>query len=132
MVATTVLAKVDGKRLEKAVSGLVSGAYEVKVTRQREGEIRGTVANGDGREYGVALTEGQSFCSCKDALYRGTTCKHQVALALYAIRNPQECPSEGESKPNLKLARVRSDDEIRRDTAGPRRLPARPYEELPY
>ena len=90
MVATTVLAKVDGKRLEKAVAGLVSGAYEVKVTRHSEGEIRGFVRNGDGKEYGVAFTEGESFCSCKDALYRGTVCKHSVALTLYVIRHPQD------------------------------------------
>lgn len=108
MVATMVLAKVDGKRLQKAVEGLVSGAYEVTVTRLSEGEIRGMVRNGDGVEYGVTLTEGESFCSCKDTLYRGTTCKHQVALALYAIRNPQEQPTEGERKPNLRLAKVRN------------------------
>ncbi len=108
MVATTVLAKVDGKRLQKAVDGMVSGAYEVKVTRHSEGGIRGFVRNGDGKEYGVALTEGeQGFCSCPDALYRASICKHQVALALYVIRNPQEQPQEGERKPNLKLAKVR-------------------------
>lgn len=58
MVATIVLAKVDGKRLKSAVEGLVSGAYTVTVTRHSEEEIRSTVRNGDGREYGVALTEG--------------------------------------------------------------------------
>ena len=93
MVATTVLAKVDDKRLQKAVEGMVSGAYEVKVTRHSEGEIRGFVKNGDGKEYGVALTEGeQGFCSCPDALYRGVTCKHQVALALYVIRKAPDLP----------------------------------------
>lgn len=50
--------KVDGKRLKSAVEGLVSGAYTVTVTRHSEEEIRSTVRNGDGREYGVALTEG--------------------------------------------------------------------------
>jgi len=75
--------------------------------RRSEGEIRGFVRNGDGKEYGVACTEGESFCSCKDSLYRGTACKHSVALALYVIRNPHEQPQEGERKPNLKLARVR-------------------------
>ena len=101
MVATTVLAKVDGKRLQKAVEGMVSGAYKVTVTRHSEEEVRGTVRNGDGREYGVALTGKQTFCSCKDALYRGVTCKHSVALALYVIRNPQEQPQEGEHKADL-------------------------------
>jgi uncharacterized Zn finger protein len=105
-IATQILAKVDGKRLQKAVEGMVSGAYEVKVTRHSEGEIRGFVRNGDGKQYGVALGE-QGFCSCPDALYHASTCKHQVALALYVIRNPKDQPQEGERKPNLKLARVR-------------------------
>jgi len=116
MVATKVLAKADGKRLEKAVSGFVSGAYEVTVTRRSEGEIRGFVKNGDGKEYGVALTEGeQGFCSCKDALYRGVTCKHAVILALYVIRHPQEQPLEGEHKPDLRLAKVRTTEELQRE-----------------
>jgi uncharacterized Zn finger protein len=110
MVATTVLAKVDGKRLQKAVEGLVGGAYEVKVTRHSEGEVRGFVKNGDGKEYGVALTEGESFCSCKDSLYRGIACKHSVALALYVIRNPQ-----GEHKPDLRLAKVKTTEEQERE-----------------
>jgi len=108
MVATQILAKVDGKRLEKAVSGLVSGAYEVKVTRQSETELRGFVANGDGREYGVVLSEGQSFCSCPDAIYRKSICKHAVAVALYTIRNSKTEAKKEESRPvNLKLVKVR-------------------------
>lgn len=106
MVTTTILAKVDGKRLEKAVSGLVSGAYSITVTRLSEGETRGMVRNGDGVEYGVTLTEGGSFCSCKDALYRGVTCKHQVALALYVIRTPQTEAKEEPQPVNLKLAKI--------------------------
>src|SRR5262249_11935219 len=27
-----------------------------------------------------------NFCSCKDALYRNTTCKHQLALAVYVTQ----------------------------------------------
>jgi hypothetical protein len=47
------------------------------------------VKNGDGKEYGVTLTESLTACSCKDALYRGGICKHGVAVALYVLRAPQ-------------------------------------------
>jgi uncharacterized Zn finger protein len=107
MVAISVIQRVDAKRLQKGVEGLMGRAYEVRVTRHSEGEVRGFVRNGDGKEYGCTLTEATTFCSCKDALYRSTTCKHCVALALYVIRNPQGEPSEGERKPDLRLARVR-------------------------
>jgi hypothetical protein len=90
MIATQVLAKVEAQRLQKAVEGLVSGAYAITLASQSETELRGFVTNGDGTQYGVVLTEGQAFCSCKDAIYRKGICKHAVVLALYAIRNPQE------------------------------------------
>lgn len=114
MVATQILARVEAGRLGKAVEGLVNGAYVITVTDQGETEIRGFVANGDGREYGVVLSEGQAFCSCKDAMYRKTTCKHAVALALYTIRNPKA--EEPQSEPTLpKLARMRTTAELERD-----------------
>lgn len=90
MIATSILAKVENERLQRAVEGLVSGAYAIALASQAEGEIRGFVKNGDGKEYGVVLNEGQMFCSCKDAMYRKGICKHAVALALYVIRHPQE------------------------------------------
>jgi uncharacterized Zn finger protein len=108
MVATQVLANVEGQRLQKAVEGLVSGAYIITVTGQGEQELRGFVANGDGQEYGVVLSEGQAFCSCKDAMYRKGICKHAVALALYVIRTPQTETDTEEGRPvNLKLAKTR-------------------------
>ena len=107
MVATTILAKVENSRLQKAVEGLISGAYTITVASQRESEIRGFVANGDGKEYGVALTEGHAFCSCKDAMFRHSICKHAVALALHVIRHPRvEQPTE-ERKPDLRLVKTR-------------------------
>ena len=115
MVATTVLQKVDGKRLQKAVEGLVSGAYTITVTARGEEKVSGYVVNGDGKEYGVVLTQGQTFCGCPDAMYRGVTCKHMVILALNVIRNPQERPQGGEHRPNLKLARVRTTVELERE-----------------
>ena len=87
--ATTILAKVDGQRLQKAVEGLVSGAYSIAVASQTGAEIRGFITNGDGKQYGVVLTEAHAFCSCPDAMYRKGICKHAVALALHVIRTPQ-------------------------------------------
>jgi len=115
MVATQVLAKVEAGRLGKAVEGLVSGAYKVTVTEQGETEIRGFVANGDGKEYGVVLAEGQAFCSCKDTMYRKGICKHAVALALYTIRSPQAPEPQTARKPTPKLARFRTSEEMEQD-----------------
>jgi uncharacterized Zn finger protein len=82
MVATTILAKVDNERLQRGVEGLASGAYTITLTRQTESEVSAYVANGDGKTYSVTLTAGRSFCGCGDAMFRGKTCKHSVALAL--------------------------------------------------
>lgn len=95
MVATTVLAKVDGKRLQKAVEALVSGAYTITVTAQSEEKVSGYVVNGDGKEYGVVLTRGQTFCGCPDSMFQSMVCKHQVVLALHVIRHPRRSPRRG-------------------------------------
>jgi uncharacterized Zn finger protein len=107
-IATTILANVDNDRLSRGVEGLTSGAYHITRTRHTEHEISAHVANGDGKTYAVTLTEGRAFCGCGDAMYRGMTCKHSVALALHTIRTPQAEPKQEEPKPlNLKLAKVR-------------------------
>ena len=85
-VATTILAKVEQGRWQKAVLAWSSGAYSITLTRQSEQEVRGLVANGDGKEYGVTLAEGRSFCGCKDHMFRGGICKHMLALALHVTR----------------------------------------------
>ena len=107
MVTQTVLAKVDGPRLQKAVEGLVSGAYTIVVTEQSETQVRGFVANGDGKQYGVALTEDRAFCSCPDSMFRHTTCKHAVVLALHVIRTPKTEAVEEERPVNLSLVKTR-------------------------
>src|SRR5262245_35333929 len=109
MIATSTLAKVDPDRLQRGVDGLTAGVYSITLTRMTEQEISAYVANGDGNTYSVTLTEGRSFCGCGDSMFRGKTCKHAVALALFAIRQPQaETSSEGSDKQvNLKLAKVR-------------------------
>jgi len=118
MIATTILGRVEGQRLQKAVEGLVSGAYRVTLAQQSEAEIRGFVKNGDGNEYGVVLSEGQAFCSCKDAMYRKTLCKHATVLALYAIRNPKIAvqPEPQDEEPRLpKLARMKTTVDLERE-----------------
>ena len=67
------LREATPERHRKAVQGLRDGTLTVSLTRQTEAEIRALVRNGDGREYGVSLTEHGTFCSCKDALYRSAT-----------------------------------------------------------
>lgn len=109
-----VIQQVTTERLQKAVDGFVSGAYTITLASQSETEIRGFVANGDGKEYGVVLSKEGAFCSCKDAMYRKSVCKHAVLLTLYVIRNPKaestavETAAEPAAQPiNLKLGRVR-------------------------
>ena len=105
--ATQILAKVEAGRLQKAVEGLVNGAYAITLASQTAAEIRGFVANGDGKQYGVVLSEGHAFCSCPDAMYRKGICKHAAVLALQVIRTPcEEHPTE-ERPVNLKRAKTR-------------------------
>jgi uncharacterized Zn finger protein len=106
MIATTTLSRVDNERLQRGVEGLASGAYSITVTRFTDDEISATVANGDGKSYPVTLTAVRSFCGCNDALFRGKTCKHAVALALYAIRTPEAAWATQMPAPNLSLAKT--------------------------
>ena len=114
MIATSIIRKVENDRLQRGVEGLTAGAYGITLTRLTEAEISADVTNGDGHTYSVTLTEGRSFCGCGDNMFRGKTCKHAVALALYAIRSPHvttyhtSARKEEPQQPlNLKLAKVR-------------------------
>jgi uncharacterized Zn finger protein len=111
MVATTTLAKVDNERLQRGVEGLASGAYRITLTRQTEDEISAYVANDDGKRYSVVLTAMKAFCGCGDSMFRGKTCQHATALALFVIRNPQQAVKEEptEERPLVmpKLAKTR-------------------------
>jgi uncharacterized Zn finger protein len=84
-----VLQQVSTERLQQAVNALADGGLTVTLTRLTEDEIRALLKNGDGKEYGVILTDTGVFCSCPDALYRGVTCKHTAVLALSVLRLPQ-------------------------------------------
>lgn len=107
MVTQTILAQVEAGRLLKATEGLVTSAYRITPTAQTDTEIRGVVANGDGQQYGVVLTEGRAFCSCPDSIFRHSICKHAVVLALHVIRAPKTEAAEEPRPVNLKLAKTR-------------------------
>jgi uncharacterized Zn finger protein len=106
MIATTTLARVDNERLQRGVEGLASGAYAITVTRYTDDEISASVSNGDGKSYPVTLTAMRSFCGCNDSQFRGKTCKHAVALALYAIRTPEAKWATEMPAPDLSLKKV--------------------------
>ena len=112
MAVSRILSQVEGQRLVKATESVINGAYSIRLLARSEEEIRGFVTNGDGKEYGVVLTEAKAFCSCRDAMFRNAVCKHAVILALHTIRNPQtEAETEAKDETprpfNLKLAKVR-------------------------
>jgi hypothetical protein len=81
-----VLRQVSLDRLQRAVNAVVENTASVTLTRTTDTEIRALVRNGEGHEYGVALTETGVFCSCRDALYRGQVCQHATLLALLVLR----------------------------------------------
>ena len=84
-----VVQSVSSDRLQRAVCGLADGTFTVNLTGQSDTEVRGFVSNGDGKQYGVALTAERAFCSCPDSMFRHSTCKHAVVLALHVLRTPQ-------------------------------------------
>src|SRR5262245_29253937 len=86
MYLLSTLRSATPERHQKAIKALRDGANTVEIAYRDETEIRAIVTNGDGLAYGVTLSDRGNFCSCKDALYRNTTCKHQLALAVYVTQ----------------------------------------------
>jgi hypothetical protein len=78
------------ERHQLAVKGLRDGTFTITIAYRTDSEIRALVKNGDGIEYGVNLSDHGNFCSCKDALYRGTVCKHQIALCVYVLQQSEQ------------------------------------------
>ncbi len=90
---TNTIATTDAQRLSRAAQSLADGSITVTIIHQDAGEVRALVVNGDGIEYTAIITTHDSLCGCKDWLYRGRKvgpCKHLAALALYAIKYPDE------------------------------------------
>src|SRR5258705_6139768 len=94
VLTLSAMQQVSLDRLQRAVCGLADGSITVQLTRHSERELRALVTNGDGKEYGVTLTETLTACSCRDALYRGGICKHATAVALYALRSLPATPEK--------------------------------------
>jgi hypothetical protein len=90
LLVLTVLQHVSADRLQRAVNALADQSITITPTRFTDNDIRAFVKNGDGREYGVTITEDVTTCSCKDSLYRGVVCKHVTALALSVLRTTHE------------------------------------------
>lgn len=101
---------IDTERLAKAVCGLADGSLTVNITGQSGREVRGCVVNGDGKRYEVVLTPERAFCDCPDSTFRHAVCKHAVALALQVLRSP--AVEIEERKPDLRLRRMRTTDEL--------------------
>src|SRR5215510_3892871 len=94
-----ILQRTTPDRFCKAVNSLTDASLAISLTRHTETEIRALAKNGTGKEYGVSLTAAGAFCSCPDSLYRGTTCKHAAALALFVLRLPPAEPPAAEPQP---------------------------------
>jgi hypothetical protein len=82
---SSILRASTRDRQAKAVRGLHDGTITVTLLRRTDNEIRAAVKNGHGLTYGVTLTERETFCSCPDALYHGTVCKHAIAVAMHCL-----------------------------------------------
>src|SRR3954452_24819479 len=78
------------ERHQLAVRGLRDGTFSITIAHRTETELRAIVRNGDGTEYGVNLSDRGNFCSCKDALYRGVVCKHQIALRVHILQQNEQ------------------------------------------
>ena len=95
----STLQQVSLERLHYAVGGLADGSITVHLTRHSESELRALVTNGDGKDYGVTITETLTTCSCRDSLYRGVVCKHAVATALQVLRTAPELKEQPGARP---------------------------------
>jgi hypothetical protein len=82
----STLRSATPERHQQAVRGLRDSTLSITMAFRTEEEVRALVKNGDGHEDGVNLSDRGNFCSCKDALYRGTTCKHQIALCVFILQ----------------------------------------------
>jgi hypothetical protein len=85
----SVLQNTSIERLQRAVTAITDNSLNVTFTRLSGADMRALVKNGDGKEYGVSIVGNTTTCSCPDALYRGVSCKHAIAVALFALSIPR-------------------------------------------
>jgi uncharacterized Zn finger protein len=108
-----VLQQANPERFHKAAASLADGSLAVTITSQSETAIQATARNGSGKEYRLSLNAAGTACSCADALFRHSLCKHGLALALALAvlwlpptAEPQAV-QEAEQPVNLRLGKVR-------------------------
>ena len=106
LLTDAILQKVTPERLQRAVEGLCSGAYNIALVSHTNEQVCALVSSGDGARYEAVLTPGRAYCGCPDSQFRHSTCKHAVALALHAIRTPQ-AEAADEQPVSLKLTKTR-------------------------
>jgi hypothetical protein len=111
--ALYALQHVTTDRLLKASEALATEAWLIRFASKTETEISAFVLNGDAKEYSVVLTPSRAFCGCKDSMYRKEGCRQAAALALFAIRTPDEPQEASAPVFNLKLGKVRAEHSSR-------------------
>jgi hypothetical protein len=86
--AVHVLRHADPERLQRGCLLLDLESGITPLLHADGPDVRAFVPGLGGSSYAVVLTPRGSYCSCKDAMYRATICKHAVLLALLALRAP--------------------------------------------
>src|SRR3954451_21254723 len=86
----STLRSATPERHQLAVRGLRDHTFTITIACRTESEIRALVKNEDGIEYGINLSDRGNFCSCKDALYRGVVCKHQIAVCVHILQQNEQ------------------------------------------
>jgi SWIM zinc finger len=86
MTLLSILKEADPTRYQRAVQGLRGRSITVTIARHTKQEIRAIVKNGDGREYRCVLADDHAVCSCGDSFYRGSTCKHCLAVVVSLLQ----------------------------------------------
>jgi hypothetical protein len=85
----SLLRSCDPTRHSKAVAGLYDGSLTITLTYKSDSEIRTLVRNGEGTEHCLVITDRGNFCGCKDFAWRGVTCYHQIAAAVWCLQQAE-------------------------------------------
>jgi uncharacterized Zn finger protein len=81
-----LIEKADKERLKRALAGLFYGDYRVRALEQKNGEVRAYISNKDGKDYGVAINESETFCHCPDYFFTNESiCKHILMLSFILL-----------------------------------------------
>jgi hypothetical protein len=85
-----IIEEAEEKRLKRALTGLFNETYRMRNLKQKESEVKAYVSNGDGKDYGVAISESQVLCHCPDYFFTNEgICKHILMLSFALLANDQ-------------------------------------------